>query len=237
MTRATRWEHAAATRWGTYITTLERAAILRAHELASPPRRALEVGCEGGRWSSLLEQLGWSMTCTDVDPATLRTCQARLPSANCILVDPGAETIPGEDGSFNLLLCIEVRQLVQSDFFLPEAARVLVPGAALVAVTWNRFSLRGVAGAAVHRLRGLGPHPFYNRSYRSWERRLGQAGFDVIDRTGMCWFPFGRSSDSRLVPLATRLEDLLQLRRFPSFSPWVIVTAVRSPGAAEPSLD
>lgn len=230
---ATRWEQAAATRWGSYITGIERATVLRAHGRAAPPRRALEVGCEGGRWSQLLTELGWTMTCTDVDATTLQACRARLPDATCVLVEPSAETLPCEDGSVNLLLCVEVRQLVQSDFFVPEAARVLAPGGVLVAVAWNLFSLRGLVGASVHRLRGMGPHPFYDRSYRSWERHLRSAGFDVLDRTGMCWFPFGRSSNSRLVPLATKLEGLLQLRRLASLSPWVIVTAQR-PADAQP---
>jgi hypothetical protein len=45
---------------GRYLTEVERRALVQASELASPPGIALEVGCDGGRWSILLRQLGWS---------------------------------------------------------------------------------------------------------------------------------------------------------------------------------
>src|SRR5579863_6124598 len=87
----TYWEVAAQSLWGSYISEMEKEAILRAHELAGTPARAVEIGCEGGRRSKLLSDLGWRMTCTDVDAKALKLCQLRLPEAACIVVEPEAE--------------------------------------------------------------------------------------------------------------------------------------------------
>src|SRR6202035_3860823 len=98
------WEKAAATTWGRYITEVEKRAIMRGQSLAGKPTGALEIGCEGGRWSKLLSDLGWEMTCTDVDAQVLKLCQLRLPTASCIVVEPGSREIPCETNSIGLLL-------------------------------------------------------------------------------------------------------------------------------------
>jgi SAM-dependent methyltransferase len=230
------WERTAATAWGLYITGLEHDAIVRAAAKAGPPGRALEVGCEGGRWSRLLADLGWSMRCTDVDAEVLEVCTRKVPEAECILVDPESEVLPAETGSTQLVLCIEVGPVSQSAYFFPEAARVLSERGIVSVVAWNRSSLRGFVAATGSRLRRKGAHAFYNESYRNFERRLERAGFEVIERTGLCWFPFRRSSDSSLVPVAAAIEARLGLRKLPRISPWVLVTAQRTPRAAISAL-
>ena len=85
----TYWERVASRRWGVYITGIEKHAILLGQELAGPPTTAFEVGCDGGRWSKLLAELGWTMTCTDVNADALAVCHKRVPDARCILAKPG----------------------------------------------------------------------------------------------------------------------------------------------------
>jgi hypothetical protein len=88
------WEKIARTKWGSYLTEVEKQAILKANDLAVKPTIALEIGCEGGRWSMLLAKLGWKMICTDIDSHTLAICQRRISTAQCILVSPNDSTIP-----------------------------------------------------------------------------------------------------------------------------------------------
>jgi len=227
MTAVTRWEAVGSTTWGSYISAIERDAILNAQSLAGPPANALDIGCEGGRWTALLDGLGWSVTSVDVDEAVLGSCQERVPSARCVLASPDSTSLACTSGSVQLLLCIEVQPVVQSEWFFGEAARVLVPGGLMVAVTWNSVSLRGAAATALGRLRSQGSHPFYRHTYRSWRHSLIEHGFDVLRQRGLCWFPFGRASDSHLVPFVVRLEQSLGLARLPGLSPWIVVTAQR----------
>ena len=104
-----------------YITGIEKHAILLGQELAGPPTTAFEAGCDGGRWSKMLADLGWEMTCTDVNADALAVCRKRMPDARCIVAKPEDAGLAAEPDSTQLLLCIEVPPVIQADWFIPEA--------------------------------------------------------------------------------------------------------------------
>ena len=62
-------------------------------------------------------------------------------------------------------------------------------------------------------------------SYPVWKKDLQYRGFHMIHEEGICWFPFGRESNSRLIPLCTSLESRLGMRRLPGVSPWIVFVA------------
>lgn len=221
------WEEVATSRWGRYISAAETAAVERALATAPHPHRALDVGCGHGRWTTLMLDRGWSVTASDVDPRAVRTCAERNPGAECLVVDAGSRLLSAADGTVSVVVCIEVLPVVTSQWFLPEVHRVLAPGGLLVTIAWNRDSLRGRVTSSLSRIRGGEPHPHYRMSYRAWRRQLVTAGLRVESEVGLCWLPFGRRSDSRLIPAAVELERRLGLSRLPAVSPWVLVTARR----------
>ena len=227
----THWEAAAGSRWGQYVTDHERTNLLFALERLAPAM-ALDVGCEGGRWSKLLLDYGWAVVATDVDSESLAVCQRRLPQASCILVSEGDATLPIQTHALRLLLIYEVHAVMESSWILDEAARVLEPGGMLVCSTWNPRSLRGAAyralamldrreRAGVRRFQDFYRGPPYTR-FRS---DLRAHGFEVLRERGICWFPFTRDSDSQLIDLATGIETRVGLTRLPSLSPWVLTVA------------
>ncbi len=219
----TYWEKAAQSKWGTYISEIEQRAILRASYAGQSPRYAVEIGCEGGRWSKLLADVGWQMTCVDVDLKVLSLCQSRLPTARCVLVDPSQSTIPIDTGSTQLVLCIEVPHVLpDSGWFIDEAYRVLRPGGMIVGTFFNLLSYRGLAG---HLVQLTGRHDYYRLFYAAWRRTLQRRGFVFLHEEGLCWFPFRRKSDSALIPTFTAAEHYLGLRRLVVFSPWVVFVA------------
>jgi SAM-dependent methyltransferase len=183
----------------------------------------------------MLTELGWSITCTDIDGEMVALCGARLPAARCLVADPDATSLPFADRCLALVLCIEVQPVVQSEWFPGEVARVLRPGGELVGVTWNRWSARGLVSDMASRLRGRGPHPFYGQSYRACRRRFETAGLELIEERGLCWFPFSRASNSPLVPVAVAIEEWLQLPRLTSLSPWIVFAAPRSAASSRPT--
>jgi ubiquinone/menaquinone biosynthesis C-methylase UbiE len=219
------WEPISERRWGKYISSHEEAAIRLAHRLAKEPDQALEIGAEGGRWSKLLADFGWKMTCTDIDPTALSVCQRRIPSANCILVDPESRTFPCSSKSQRLLLAIEVHELVEQDWFLEEAHRVLQPGGLMVVVFQNRCSWRILRNFFPFRDQSFRQ---YTAAYVPWRRKLKGYGFKFHSQRGICWMPFGRMSDSRLIPAAVSLEKSLGLQRLVSVSPWVVCVCEKS---------
>jgi SAM-dependent methyltransferase len=218
------WERVAQSRWGQYVTEIEKEAIMDAQRAAGPPERAIEIGCEGGRWSRLLSDEGWDMTCVDVDANALEACRKKNPSARLILERPESRTIDGKDSEFSLVLCVEVAPVIQSDWFLPEAFRILKPGGILLAVVWNKISIRGLAHR-LHEKEEENAISFYRDSYYGWRKRLRAAGFNLLNAKGFCWGPFGRSSNSSLIPFFTSFERNLGLQSLAIFSPWVICLA------------
>jgi SAM-dependent methyltransferase len=226
----THWERVATTRWGQYVSGIEHQAILIAHGLSGPPASALEVGCEGGRWSQLLVELGWAVTCTDVNKDTLAVCQQRIPTAKCVLVHPDDETLPCPTDSLRLLLCIEVAPVIESEWFLREASRTLSTGGVLVGVFWNRHSMRGLFVRALERFRPHTSFRHYQVPYKRWKATLSARGFEMHQERGLCWFPFSRDSRSLLIPAVVSLERLVGLSRLPNLSPWIVFVAQKAVG-------
>jgi SAM-dependent methyltransferase len=223
----TYWEEVATTRWGKYTSRVAERTILEALDRTGDAGTALEVGCEGGRWSKLLSDLGWSIICTDVDRRALALCQERIPAARCIHVNPEDQALPCKPSSLGLILCVEVFPVIESDWFLREAHRTLTPGGLVVGVALNRWSLRGLLVRAMERRRDdtEKDHAHYTVPYPLLRWRLKEEGFTIRYERGYCWFPFSRESNSFLVPMFTRLEELLGLPRLRLLSPWVAFIA------------
>lgn len=223
----TRWEKTALTRWGRYLTEIERCALLSGCLLAGQPDTAMEIGCDGGRWSTLLAEQGWTMICTDTREEVLEICRRRIPTARSIRVANTDTTLPGRTGIIKLLLCIEVDPVTHSDWFPGEAFRLLTRGGILIGTALNGFSWRGALHRAFVNIDPQARREYgtYTLRYRDWRKRFMQAGFKFVAEEGCCWFPFGRCSNSPLIPLCSRLERYLGLQRLPSVSPWVVFVA------------
>jgi SAM-dependent methyltransferase len=223
----TYWDRvAASTRWGRYITEVERQVILRGESFAGEPRQAVDLGCGSGRWSKMLADRGWEMTCLDVSSQALAICQRNVPSAKCILARPRDRNIPLASSSANLALCIEVVPLIEAEWFQSEVYRVLRDGGLLIGVYINGRSLRGLASRLKNRLfNGESSYDFYQSCYSDWKRRLLQTGFTMVHEESCCWGPFSRVSNSPFVPAFARMERTLRLHRVLTFSPWVVFVA------------
>lgn len=130
----------------------------------------------------------------------------------------------------NLLLCIEVEAVCNQDWFITEAHRVLTPGGILVTTILNKASLRAFfhAVASGRDAAKMRSPDYYQVAYSGWRNKLVQSGFKVIHEEGCCWAPFARDSDSLLVPLFVKLEELLGLGHLTTLSPWVVVAAQKS---------
>ena len=213
-------ERVAQTRWGSYISEHELAAIQTAHRLAGEPGTVLDIGCDGGRWSIVLSEWGWQPICIDVDPDALAICARRLPHAICLREDEDYDRLPVANGSIDLVLCIEVPPVLYSGWFLAECHRALKPGGLAVVVFWNRGSIRGLVAStrAVRR----NTYNYYRYRYVDWMEGVRETGFTTEWEEGLCWAPLSRQSNSALVDPMVQLEETLGLRKLTRYAPWVI---------------
>ena len=226
----THWDRVAQTNWGRYLTEVEKQVILRGESLAEKTGKAVDLGCGGGRWSKLLSESGWDLTCTDVNSHSLAVCRQNVPAAKCILADPDDKTLPLESKSASLALCIEVVQLIEADWFPAEAHRVLTDNGIFIGVYINGRSWRGMAWRLKRRLRkSHATYEFYRASYPDWRRRLLETGFELLHEESCCWGPFSRDSNSPFVPACAKVERALGLNRVVSWSPWVVFIARKIP--------
>jgi len=220
------WERVALTRWGKYVSEAERRVVQQAHAILGAPGVLLDYGCGEGRWSKLLCDHGWKALCLDCDEIALSKCGQRNRAAQCVLVNRTNAYLPCKDQILKLLLCIEVRGVLESEWFLHEAVRALSNGGLVVGIFHNRRSLRGGFRHVVDRL--TQKQGYYQRDFSTWKKSYENAGFRFLLAQGICWLPFSRASDSPLVPALTKIEEQLGLRLLPSFSPWVIFVAQRT---------
>jgi SAM-dependent methyltransferase len=219
----TRWERIGyMTRWGRYLAEVEEKLILRGEASAGTIGQGIDLGCGGGRWSKLLVDRGWAMTCLDVNRSDLEVCQRKVPTARCILTHPEDTTIPASSGSARVLLCIEVVPVIEAPWFAAEASRLLQDGGVLMGVYINGQSIRGMASRLNNRLtNGHSQYCFYQSSYSECRQRLRNNGFEIVHEESCCWGPFGRESNSRLVPAFVKIERALRLNRVVTWGPWV----------------
>ena len=220
------WERAALTRWGRYITTLEKQVLARAGRMMGQPGVVFDFGCGEGRWTSLLREQGWRAICGDVDEVALAKCADRNPGCRCVKLTMGDNRFPVEDAAADLVLCIEVPGVLESAWFREETARVLKPGGMVVGIFHNRSSARGLLRAVLDKQGGQ--YCFYQMGFSPWSSRMRAVGLDIVHAEGLCWFPFGRMSNSPLIPASIFFERVFGLRSLPALSPWVAFIAVKS---------
>jgi SAM-dependent methyltransferase len=225
------WERiTTTTRFGHYVTEIEKRAIVKAHYLSTSSASALDIGCEAGRWSKLLSDLGWKLTCIDVKQSSLDICQQRVPAATCILANQNSSTLPCDTESMGLVLCIEVEQVMHADWFIDEVFRVLQKGGMFVGVFFNALSYKGLIYRSVPSfrasVRARNTYWYgYPLSYPVWRKRLRDRGFTLIQEEGYGWLPYRSDNNSVFVPVAAQIERYLGLRKLVSLSPMIVFIA------------
>jgi len=214
----THWEKAAKTRMGKYLTRIETDFIFNSIK-PSQTCTIMDVGTEAGRFSSLASDKNAAVIGIDIDSYGLK--RLKLKTKNVAVIQADARKIPLKDHTFDAIFMIEVLDYISDlDEAFAECHRTLKSNSTLILSFGNKRSLK----SQLRKLHGKSYRHSYNRVMQS----LSKTGFSVVRKMGYSWLPFGRTSESRLVPFLAILEKIFALRRIPSLSPWVIVHSVKS---------
>ncbi len=113
--------------------------VMLPRALAPTPARALDVGCGEGRFCRMLGRHGVPVVGVDPTPALLAVARAR--DARGSYVEGRAERLPFADASFDLVVSyLTLIDMPDSGAAIPEMARVLRPGGAVLIANLNGFN-------------------------------------------------------------------------------------------------
>ncbi len=210
----THWERAAKTRMGRYLTQVETSFIADCVEFAENDL-ILDIGAEAGRFSIWATKKNARVVSLDIDLHGLRRLKSKNRDADVILAD--ARYVPLKDKILDVVFMVEVLDYIpELETALANCSRALKNRGSIILTFGNKRSLK----ARIRKLRGKS----YLHSYLKIMQSLARFG-GVLRASGYNWLPFGRTSDSSLIPLLAKIERLLGLRKFHVVSPWVIVRA------------
>lgn len=210
----THWEFAAKTRMGKYLTNIETDFISKSLDLSQENITVMDVGAEAGRFSLLAANNKATVVSVDVNSYALKRLKLKNREVNIIQAD--ARHLPLKDEVFDVVFMIEVLDYIpELEQALTECKRALKPNASCILSFGNKSSLK----ANLKAMQGKS----YRHSYKEAMQCLSKAEFIVRKKKGYSWLPFGRTSQSSLVPFLAGLERFFGLRRVVRFSPWVII--------------
>jgi ubiquinone/menaquinone biosynthesis C-methylase UbiE len=205
---------AAKTRMGKYLTNLETDFITKSVDFSQKNITVMDVGAEAGRFSLLAANSKATVVSVDINAYALRRLKLKNRQVNIIRAD--ARYLPLKDEVFDVVFMIEVLDYISElEQALIECKRTLKPNASSILSFGNKSSLKA-------RMKATQGKP-YRHSYKEALQCLSNTGLVVKKKTGYSWLPFGRTSQSRLVPILSRCERIFGLRRVVRFSPWVII--------------
>ncbi|MCL4861697.1 MAG: methyltransferase domain-containing protein [Caldilineaceae bacterium] len=224
------WDLFRDTAVGRYLLKQEQGFIERA--LAGAPvtsTNILELACCTGRVSEPLRSRGFSVVGVELDPYALDVY--RRHHTNGLLVRGNVLELPFGDNCFDCILAIQCSSYFEPNIFLLECHRVLTSGGILILDVTNR---RNYKRMLKHFLRGKSTYRVADTlSFSQWLHFLEAHQFSIQALHGYNWPPFppenAQFSNSKLVDVAAYAEGLLQLRRLPALSPWLLIAATKRP--------
>jgi SAM-dependent methyltransferase len=162
-------------------------------------RTVLELGAGTGKLTARLVELGHDVHASDPDEGMLDVLSARVPRASTKVA--GAEEIPANDRSVDVVVCAGSFTWFDHDRALPEIARVLKPGGHL-AVTWNQRDERIPWVRRLGAVLGEGGHDFES----SYDVVASSGFFGFVEETSFKhWQDINRES---IVDLALSRSDI-----------------------------
>lgn len=176
-------EHYRATRED-HVIYLMHAATYRFAEPFVAGKRVLDYGCGSGYGAAKVSELAASVVAVDVAPDAIDYARTQFPASNLDfqVIDPAAP-LPFADASFDTVLSFQVfEHVADTERYLAEVRRVLVPGGTLILATpdrstrllpfqqpWNRWHLHEYSANELQtvlsrhfqdvQILGMGGHP------------------------------------------------------------------------------
>lgn len=224
MTEEYYWDYYNATTGGQYLGSQERAIVNEFLNIHTP-RLCLDIACGSGRFSLSLADKGTHVVAADRDLVPLKELNCKMLGAQnrdktIHVLQTDAGFMPFRDRAFDCILSIQTVGYLNIRPFFFECNRILKDGGWLLFNEANHHSYKSIIH---HKISSN--TPFYRHSHSEICSLLADNKFKIERAVGMNWLPRKRDSDDRWTPFASKIENGLRLRAFPSISPWVFYVA------------
>lgn len=184
------------TPWDTEVVPPELAALVEGEE-ASPPGRALDVGCGTGTQAVYLAREGWRVTAIDVVEKPLRRARARAAAAGVAIdfrrADAGRLAEAGLRPGFDLVLdrgCFHGLSAHQRTAYADAVTDLAAPQATLLLMAFARHGVRfGPTGADSGEIASA----FSGWELRSCEPDRGRSPAGPMRDVPLYWYRLARA--------------------------------------------
>jgi ubiquinone/menaquinone biosynthesis C-methylase UbiE len=201
-----------ATKMGEYLTQKELQFIDSI--IKTPNLNILDIGGGSGRFAIPLSEKGGHVTVLDISGKAIELLNKKSSGIKTIVGD--GETYQFK-GKYDCILVIETIEYIKDiESFFKKCRELLNDNGIIIVTMCNRHSYK-----MLHPHRRTRPWSYFATEY-DFKMILEKCGFKIVKSRGFNWLPFGRGSDSSLIPVCAGCEDFLGLGELAGVSPWVI---------------
>ena len=209
------WDIANRTQMGKYLIRKE-IGVLDMFFKKGNRRSCLDIGGGSGKVALPLLRRGYRVTI--VEPERLATKRFKR-KKGLTLINKRFDETKFKTNEFNNLFLIEVLGYFgDKDGLFKECKKILKPGGLMVLTLDNRSSYKSI----LHKINKK-EECFYTHSYRQIISLLEKEGFKTLFSRGFSWIPFGRASNSFLIPWIEKVESIFGLKYLKNISPYVLI--------------
>ena len=178
----------------------------------------LDVAGGAGRFAIPLSEFSGCIKVLDANETALQLLNQRKPEIDTILGDFMKMDF---NEKFSFILCIEALGyfLNWKEFFL-RISQLMQEDARFVFSYQNPQSWRFFLRKLKHWKNGF--YEYKEMNLEQLKELLNQCNLEIVEMEGMNWMPLSLASNSTLVWIFEKMEQLFQLNKFYSQSPWIL---------------
>lgn len=217
------WDDEGMPASGLYLTQRE-TNFIRTGIPATSSGIALDIGCGTGKYTRLLESMGYKCFGLEYAATPLLILKERRPES--LLLQANGACLPFEENIFDVVLGMQVQDYFNDvRNFYNEIRRVLKPGGLAMVTMTNKASPKGLVYELYLRCvgRARSAH-FYEHNLSYFLEAVQDCGLSILSISGYGFNILPRQCDVRwLFNAFSAMEDLLQLEKKPFICPYACV--------------
>jgi len=205
-------------RTGRYKTKVQYQFIL--NNCKNKTERILDIAGGAGRFAVPLLDYSKNITVLDINEKAIQLLKERKKEINTLCGDFSHIEIPGK---YSLILCIEALPYFKDwKIFFNKINSLMDADGRFIFSYTNPDSWRFFLRKLKHIKDSV--NPYTEMRFQDLKKLLNDCGFEIESVEGMNWIPMPVTSDNILVTFFETMERILNLNKWHSQSPWLLIS-------------